>query len=229
MKVNIIVPVFNEEKTLGLVLTKLKQLDLRRLEVKKEIVVVNDGSTDGSKKILSGIKGIKLFNHSSNKGKGAAVKTGISSSNGEIIIIQDADLECNPKYIPFILEPIVKGKSEIVYGSRFLKEGNKQVVLFHEFGNIFLSFATSFLYNSKITDMETGYKVFRREVIKDINLKANRFDFEPEITAKILKKGYKIHEVSISFVGRKFKEGKKITWRDGIKAAYYLIKYRFVD
>ena len=227
MKVNIIVPVFNEEKTLGLVLTKLKQLDLRRLEVKKEIVVVNDGSTDGSKKILSGIKGIKLFNHSSNKGKGAAVKTGISSSNGEIIIIQDADLECNPKYIPFILEPIVKGKSEIVYGSRFLKEGNKQVVLFHEFGNIFLSFATSFLYNSKITDMETGYKVFRREVIKDINLKANRFDFEPEITAKILKKGYKIHEVSISFVGRKFKEGKKITWRDGIKAAYYLIKYRF--
>src|SRR3989344_752215 len=163
MKVNIIVPVFNEEKTLGLVLTKLKQLDLRRLEVKKEIVVVNDGSTDGSKKILSGIKGIKLFNHSSNKGKGAAVKTGISSSNGEIIIIQDADLECNPKYIPFILEPIVKGKSEIVYGSRFLK------------------------------------------------------------------KGLSIKEIPVVSSSRTYKEGKKITAIDGIKALLLMIKFKFTD
>ncbi|AJF60134.1 MAG: glycosyltransferase family 2 protein [Candidatus Diapherotrites archaeon] len=229
MKVNIIVPVFNEEKTLGLVLTKLKQLDLRRLEVKKEIVVVNDGSTDGSKKILSGIKGIKLFNHSSNKGKGAAVKTGISSSNGEIIIIQDADLECNPKYIPFILEPIVKGKSEIVYGSRFLKEGNKQVVLFHEFGNIFLSFATSFLYNSKITDMETGYKAFKRTALDGITLKARGFDFEPEITSKFLKKGLSIKEIPVVSSSRTYKEGKKITAIDGIKALLLMIKFKFTD
>ena len=164
-------------------------------------------------------------------GKGAAIKTGLKNSTGDIILIQDADLEYNPAEYKKLLNPIIENKAKVVYGSRLeaIRKNIKNMYRLHYIGNLFLTIITNLLYGAKITDMETGYKVFKGDVIKDINLRANRFDFEPEITAKIIKKGYKIYEVPIRFIGRKFDEGKKITWVDGIKAVYYLIKYRFVD
>jgi len=231
IKLSVIIPVYNEEKTIRKVIDKVKKVKLKNIS--KEIVVVDDCSKDNTKNILKNINDIslKILFHKKNVGKGSAIKTGLKSSTGDIILIQDADLEYNPDEYEKLLKPIIEDKAKVVYGSRLdaIRKNIKNMYKLHYIGNLFLTLITNLLYGAKITDMETGYKVFRREVIKDINLKANRFDFEPEITAKILKKGYKIHEVSISFVGRKFKEGKKITWRDGIKAAYYLIKYRFVD
>ena len=164
-------------------------------------------------------------------GKGAAIKTGLRYATGEILLIQDADSEYNPNEYPKLLKPILDNKTDVVYGSRLeaIKKNLKKMYKVHYIGNVFLTFLTNMLYGSKITDMETGYKVFRKKVMENVNLRAKGFDFEPEITAKILKNGHKIYEVQINFFGRRFDEGKKITWRDGIKAAYYLIKYRFVD
>ena len=231
MKLSIIIPAYNEEKTILKVINKVKSQRIGKL--RKEIVVVDDFSQDGTGKILSGIKSkdIKIFFHKKNMGKGAAIRTALSNAAGDIILIQDADLEYSPKEYPGLLKPILKNEAKVVYGSRLesIRKNLKNMYKLHYFGNVFLTVMTNALYGAKITDMETGYKVFRKEVIKGMKLKARRFDFEPEITSKILKRGYRIKEVPIDFMGRKFSEGKKITWVDGLKAMYCLIKYRFVD
>ena len=230
-KLSVIIPVYNEKRTVLKVIDKVKKVNINN--VVKEMIVVDDFSTDGTRDILKKInsRSIRIFFHKKNMGKGAAIKTGLKHASGGIILIQDADLEYNPEEYKKLLKPIINNKAEVVYGSRLeaIRKDIKNMYKLHYIGNLFLTLMTNLLYGAKITDMETGYKVFRKEVIKKINLRANRFDFEPEITAKMLKNGYKIHEVPISFAGRKFEQGKKITWIDGVKAAYYLIKYRFVD
>jgi len=229
-KLSIIVPVYNEEKTISEIIERAKKT---KISYAKEILIVDDFSTDNTRNILKKIKDklVKIFYHTKNMGKGAAIRTGLKNSTGDIILIQDADLEYNPDEYKKLLKPIIENKAKVVYGSRVeaIRKNIKNMYKLHYIGNLFLTLMTDLLYQAKISDMETGYKVFRREVIKNINIRANRFEFEPEITAKILRKGYKIYEVPISFVGRKFEEGKKITWVDGVKAAYYLVKYRFVD
>jgi len=230
VKLSIIMPVYNEIDTLKEIIKEVMQLNIKGVE--KELIIVDDGSTDGSREILRNMKlknkEWKIFYHEKNMGKGAAVSTGIKNSSGNIIVIQDADLEYNPKEIQKLIEPIIKGHVKVVYGSRFLRQHNPQYRVYY-LGNIILSWITTLIFFTRVTDMETGYKVFRREVIKHIKLRARGFDLEPEITAKILKQGYKIKELPISFRPRKYEEGKKITWKDGLMAMFYLIKYRFCD
>lgn len=229
-KLSIIIPVYNEEKTILKVIGKIKKT---KLKIDKEVIIVDDFSTDKTRGILKKIKyqSTRIFYHKNNRGKGAAIRTGLRHSEGDIILIQDADLEYNPQEYSRLLEPILSNREKVVYGSRMkvIKANLDKMYKVHYLGNVFLTFVTNILYGSKITDMETGYKVFRREVVDGMRLKATRFDFEPEITAKIMKKGYRIHEVPIGFNARKFQEGKKITWRDGVKALFYLVKYRFSD
>jgi len=222
-------PVYNEKNTILKILKKVKEAKLPK-GIEKEIIIVDDGSQDGTREILNRINDpqIRIFFHSKNQGKGAAIRTGLNYVKGDIILIQDADLEYDPNEYPRLLKPILEGKTSVVYGSRFLGE-RKAMFFWHHLGNKLLSFITNLLYDSILTDMETCYKVFKKEVLEGIKLKANRFDFEPEFTAKILKKKYRIYEVPISYCGREYHEGKKITWRDGITALYTLIKYRFFD
>ena len=231
LKLSVIIPVYNEEKTIGAVIGSVQKVALK--DIKKEIIVVDDFSTDNTRKILLGLmdSNLKIFFHQKNQGKGTAIRTGLKHVTGDIILIQDADLEYNPSEYGKLLRPIIDDNKNVVYGTRleYIKHNVKNMNRLHFIGNIFLTHITNLFYNTHITDMETGYKVFRKEVIDKIKLKAKRFDFEPEITAKILKKGYKICEVPITFKARKFNEGKKITWRDGIKALFYLIKYRFIN
>lgn len=220
MKLSIIVPVYNEEKTIEKVLK-----ELRKLKINKEIIVVDDGSRDKTPEILKKIKGIKVVTHRVNKGKGEAVITGINHARGEVIIIQDADLEYKPKDIPKLLKAMEIFDADAVYGYRFMKRSGKKL-LFHDFGNIFLSFVTSLLFLSSIPDMETGYKLIKRKVLKGICLKAKRFEIEPEITAKLLKNGCKIIFIPIEFEARGFEEGKKIRIWDGVIALFTLLKFR---
>ena len=231
LKLSVIIPVYNEEKTIDAVIGSVQKVALK--DIKKEIIVVDDFSTDNTRKILLGLmdSNLKIFFHQKNQGKGTAIRTGLKHVTGDIILIQDADLEYNPSEYGKLLRPIIEDNKNVVYGTRleYIKHNVKNMNRLHFIGNIFLTHITNLFYNTRITDMETGYKVFRKEVIDKIKLKAKRFDFEPEITAKILKKGYKIYEVPITFKARKFNEGKKITWRDGIKALFYLIKYRFIN
>jgi glycosyltransferase involved in cell wall biosynthesis len=223
---SVIMPVYNERETLSEILAQVRAVDLE-----KEIVVVEDGSTDGTRAILreEEKKGdLKVFYHEANKGKGAAVRTGLQHASGDVIIIQDADLEYDPREYPRLLKPILEGEAEVVYGSRSLVF--KETMFFlQSLGNKIVTLATNLLYGIALSDMETCYKVFRAEVIKSIPLHSRRFEFEPEITAKLLKRGYRIHEVPISYKGREYHEGKKLTWRDGITALWTLLKYRFVD
>ena len=223
---SVIMPVYNERETLSEILAQVRAVDLR-----KEIVVVEDGSTDGTRAILrqEEKKGdLKVFYHEVNRGKGAAVRTGLEHASGDVIIIQDADLEYDPREYPKLLKPILEGQAEVVYGSRSLVF--KETMFFlQSLGNKIVTLVTSLLYGIALSDMETCYKVFRAEVIKSIPLRSRRFEFEPEITAKLLKRGYRIHEVPISYKGREYHEGKKLTWRDGITALWTLLKYRFVD
>ena len=234
MKLSIIIPVFNEEKTIGKILERVRDEQIPK--VTKEIIIVDDGSTDTTKEILKKIKDLKIIFHEKNQGKGAAVKTGIKNATGDYIIIQDADLEYDPKYIKYLLEPILKGEAIVVYGTRLnrmpnLKGEEKNLqFLTHYLGNRFLSLLTSILYGQFITDMETGYKLFPKSALSGIKLNARGFELEPEITAKLLKKKYKIFEVSIKAVPRGYDEGKKInTVTDGLKAFWYLLKYRFTN
>ena len=225
---SIIVPAYNEEKTILEVLKRVEKAD--SLKLKKEIIVVNDCSKDSTGKILQKVKNrYKVFNHEVNQGKGAAIRTGLQHATGDIIIIQDADMEYDPKEFPKLLKPILDGETDVVYGSRLINMDIKNMYWLHYFGNKSLSLATTIIYGTKITDMETGYKVFRKQVVEGLQLKARRFDFEPEITAKIIRRGYKIKELPIDFEARSFEEGKKITWRDGVKALYYLLYYRFFN
>lgn len=235
MKLSIVVPAFNEEKTIGEMLSKLNNLDISPLE--KEIIVVNDGSSDSTREVIEKVKkfnpSLVVMNHPKNKGKGAAVRTGFGGATGDIFIIQDADLEYNPNDIPRIIRPIVEKKARVVYGTRLKMKPvffgkNRTPLLLHFFGNKFLSFSTTVLYGYKISDMETCYKAFDKDVIKGMRLKSRSFNFEPEITAKILKKGIRILEIPIKTKPRGFDEGKKIrTFHDGGIALWTLVKYRF--
>ena len=227
MMVSVIIPVYNEEKTFLELLNKVKKTN-----IKKEIIIVNDGSKDKTKEILQKIKdpNITIINHERNQGKGTAIRTGLNKAIGDIIIIQDADLEYDPSDYERLIAPIVKGEASVVYGTRMFSLSKKDMHTLHYYGNRVLTLITNMIFRSKLSDMETCYKVFKKDVIKNINpLRAKRFDIEPELTAKFLKNGYKIYEVPIKFNPRTFKEGKKITWLDGLKALYYLVKYRFFD
>ena len=230
MKLSIIIPVFNEEKTVEKLIEEVWKVELPQVE--KEIIVVDDGSTDATPEILKRVKNrypeLKVVFKKKNEGKGSAIRRGLKEVTGDLVVFQDADLEYDPRDYPLLMKPILEGKADVVYGSRFL--GPHRVLLFwHLIGNIFLNLVTNFLYNTTLTDMETCYKMFRSDVIKNLPLKARGFEIEPEITAKILKRGYRVWEVPISYNGRGYEEGKKITWKDGFVALYTLFKYRFKD
>lgn len=231
-KLSILIPVYNEEKTLVQVLEMVSQADSAGLE--KELIVVDDGSTDRTREILASLDAskysAKIYYHEKNQGKGAALRTGQGYATGDIIMIQDADLEYSPNEYPELLRPILEGRADVVYGSRL--SGGKITRAFrftHYLGNKFLSFLTNVLYDCTLTDMETCYKVFKAEIFKKVLIKSNRFEFEPEITAKVLKQGVRIYELPISYFGRDYSEGKKITWKDGFGAIWALLKYRFMD
>jgi glycosyltransferase involved in cell wall biosynthesis len=228
MKLSIVMPVFNERNTIKEILRRVRQVDLGALE--REIVVVDDGSSDGTRDILAMEEdsGTRVIYHPENRGKGAAVRTGFAATTGDLIIIQDADLEYDPEDYPKLIEPVLRGKAQVVYGSRFTGP-RKNMLFWHFVGNRFLALLTNILYNTTLSDMETCYKLFTREALEGMVLKSDHFDIEPEMTAKILKKKIRIFEVPISYAGREMEEGKKITWRDGIPALWTLVKYRFVD
>ncbi len=225
MKLSVIIPVFNEKNTIEEIIKRVLAVD-----ISKEIIAVDDGSTDGTTEILKKIaenNEIKVLYHQKNLGKGAAIRTALEKVTGDYVIIQDADLEYDPEDYQQMIKPILKGKAEVVYGSRFTGE-RKNMLFWHYVGNRFLSLVTNVLYNTTLSDMETCYKLFKTDIIKSLKLKAKGFEFEPEVTAKTLRKGVKIYEVPISYAGRDFSEGKKITWKAGFKALWTLIKYRLV-
>ncbi len=229
MKLSVIMPVFNERETLE---ESVKAV--LAVELADEIVLVDDGSTDGTRDLYPAIQAldetIKVHLHEKNQGKGAAVRTGFSKATGDIFLIQDADLEYDPRDYPALIQPIVEGKAAVVYGSRFRGGPTKTMFFWHMVGNKLLTLVTNIVYNTILSDMETCYKVFRADVIRDIPLRSRGFEFEPEITSKVLKRGHRIYEVPISYNGREFEEGKKLNpWVEGPKALFYLLKYRFVD
>ena len=224
---SIIVPVYNEAATIEESVLRALAVDL---PLQKEVIVVDDGSVDDSPKILKGIDDprVKVVNLDTNRGKGTAVRTGIDRSTGDIIVIHDADLEYDPEDWPALLKPILRGQTEVSYGNRFAGP-HRDMLFLHWVGNKFLSIVTNILFNTTLQDMETCYKAFTRRAIGRIRLQSRRFEIEPEITAKLLKAGHRIYEVPISYAGREFHEGKKITWKDGFIALWTLIKYRVVD
>ena len=224
--ISVIIPVYNERNTILEVVQRVQKQPFDQ-----EIIIVDDCSTDSTTEILKETDwpdNVRVFFHTKNMGKGAALRTGIPHATKSITIIQDADLEYNPDDFGVVLKPILDGVADVVYGSRFLGI-HRSFMLHHYIGNKMLTIMTNILYNNILTDMETGYKAFRTEIIQGVKIKSNRFDFEPEITAKVLKKGYRIYEVPIYYAGRDYAEGKKITWRDGFSAMWALIRFRFVN
>ncbi len=227
MHLTVIIPIFNEIKTLQTIVERVLATGLAY-----EIILVDDHSTDGTRDLLTeldGTRGIRVILHEKNQGKGAAVRSGLAAAGGEIILIQDADLEYDPRDYPLLLRPIQEGLADVVYGSRFLGGPRRVTMFWHLLANKLLTFATNLLYDTILSDMETGYKVFRRSVIDGMTLHARRFDFEPEFTAKILKRHFRIFEVPITFNPRDYSEGKKIKFKDAFAALWTLVKYRFVD
>ncbi|MEA3376893.1 MAG: glycosyltransferase family 2 protein [Chloroflexota bacterium] len=243
MKLSVIVPVYNEIDTIAEILRRVKGVDVAVstgfgpentsvLELEREIVVVDDGSTDGTRERLEELANdveTRVFWHEQNQGKGGAVRTGLQHATGDIILIQDADLEYDPRDYPSLLQPILEDRTKVVYGSRFRGGPTKAMFFWHMVGNRFLTLVTNLLYDSILSDMETCYKVFTREVADQLDLKASGWGFDPEITAQILKLGYRIYEVPITYTGREFEEGKKIGWRDGLTVLWTLLKYRFTS
>lgn len=227
IKINILIPVYNEQATILEIIKKVEAAQLPA-GAEKEIIIIDDGSNDGTSAILSTIKHHSVINHSENRGKGAAIRSGLEKATGDIILIQDADLEYNPDEYHKLLLPIINGETKVVYGSRFLTKHQPRYKLLY-FGNKLLSLVSSILYFQWISDMETCYKVFSREALSGLTIKSNRFNLEPEITAKLLRAGHKIKEVPISYQSRSFAQGKKIKWHDGLVAIWSLFKYRFFD
>jgi len=224
MKLSVIVPVFNEENTIEKIIDRVKKVN-----IDKEIIIVDDGSTDGTREILEKWKdeNIRVIHHRRNQGKGSAIRTAIPYIEGEVVVIQDADLEYNPEDYYRLIEPILQGKAKIVYGSRFLKF-NKPIYLRFLLGNKFLTWLINMLYHSRITDSYTCYKAFETDVLRNLTLRAKRFEFEAEVTVKLLKKGYELHEVPISYSPRTLREGKKINWKDALLGILTILKYRFI-
>jgi glycosyltransferase involved in cell wall biosynthesis len=222
---SVIMPVYNERTTVAEMIRRMRAVELPLI---LQVVAVDDGSSDGSDKVLGALEDstVRVITHKENQGKGAAIRTGLAAATGDLILIQDADLEYDPDDWPKLLDPILKGKAQVVYGSRFTGE-RKNMLPLHWFANRILSFTTNILYSSTLSDMETCYKVFDAKAIEGLNIVSNRFDFEPEITAKVLRRGHRIYEVPISYAGREPSEGKKITWRDGFTALAALIRFRF--
>ncbi len=236
MKLSIVMPVYNERATIEEIVDQVRAVDVG---MERELVIVDDASTDGTRELLaqrfSADSVVRVFMHERNRGKGAAVRTGIEQATGDVVLIQDADLEYDPNDYRELLRPIVEEQAQVVYGSRFLGRryrllGRERVAFpVHYLGNRFLNVLTNLLYRSSLTDMETCYKAIARPVLQGLDLRANKFDFEPEVTAKILRRGHRITEVPIRYRPRTYQEGKKISWRDGARAVWTLLKYRFVD
>ncbi|MEK6222283.1 MAG: glycosyltransferase family 2 protein [Chloroflexota bacterium] len=227
MKLSVLMPVYNEVDTIEEIVRRVQDVALAH-----EIIIVDDGSQDGTRDLLKEIEkqpDVRVILHERNQGKGAAVRTGIQAAVGEVMLIQDADLEYDPRDYPILLKPIEEGVADVVYGSRFLGAPHRVILFWNMVANKILTLFTNILYNNILTDMETGYKVFRKEVVEDMVINAKRFDFEPEFTAKLLKKKVRIYEVPISFNPRLYSEGKKIGIMDGVEAVWTLIKYRFIN
>jgi glycosyltransferase involved in cell wall biosynthesis len=227
MNLSVVIPVYNEVHNIREILTRVQGTKLA-----KEIIVVDDGSTDGTREALGKMDGrgkIRVILHKKNQGKGAAVVTGMNAAKGDILLIQDADLEYDPRDYPALLLPIQEGRADVVYGSRFLGAPHRVAMFWHQVANQLLTFMTNILYDSILTDMETGYKVFRREVVEGMKIRSQRFNFEPEFTAKVLKRRYRIYEVPISFNPRDYSDGKKIGLKDAFEAVWALIRYRVMD
>lgn len=225
MKISVVIPTYNEANTVVEIVSRVAAI-----EMEKEIIIVDDGSTDGTHELLKKMgetqKDLKVLYHDRNRGKGATLRTGFGAATGDIIVIQDADLEYDPREYKGLLAPILDGRADVVYGSRFLGGPHRVLFFWHYVGNKILTLISNALTNINLTDMETCYKVFRRQVLSKIVLKSNRFGFEPEFTVKIVKKGFRIYEVPISYSGRDYSEGKKITWRDGLAAIFTLVWFK---
>ena len=233
MKLSVIIPAYNEINTIGEVLSRVLEV-----EFPKEVIVVDDGSTDGTREFLREWEAerekksndeVRILYQPQNMGKGAALRSGFQAATGELIIIQDADLEYHPQEYPKLIEPILDGRADVVYGSRFLGTPRRVLMFRHTLGNKFLTFISNLCTDLNLTDMETGYKVFKKEVLEHLHLKSNRFGFEPEVTAKVAKMNYRIYEVPISYSGRDYWEGKKINWIDGLRAIFSIVRYNFFD
>jgi glycosyltransferase involved in cell wall biosynthesis len=222
---SVLVPVFNERATVAEIIRRVRAVEL---PLQIEVIVVDDGSTDGSDKVLAALEDstVRVISHDKNQGKGAAIRTGLGHARGDLVIIQDADLEYDPRDWLRLIDPVLNHKAAVVYGSRFTGE-RKNMLPAHWIGNRFLTLLANVLYRSTLSDMETCYKLFDRRVLEGIRLVSNHFDLEPEITAKVLRQGYRIYEVPISYAGREYVEGKKITWRDGFSAVFALVRFRF--
>jgi glycosyltransferase involved in cell wall biosynthesis len=229
MKLSIIMPVYNEKATIETIISKVMGADAR---VTKELIIVDDASTDGTRDCLKHFIGrtdLQVIFHERNRGKGAAIRTGLTHATGDIVLIQDADLEYDPKDYARLLDPIIDGQADAVYGNRFHGETHRVLYFWHAFGNSILTLACNLVTNLNLSDMEVGYKVFRADVLRRIRLRSDRFGFEPEVTAKVAKLGCRIYEVPISYYGRTYAEGKKITWRDGVVAFWCIVRYRLFD
>ena len=228
MQLSVVMPVFNEEGTIDEIVARVQAAPFE-----KEIIIVDDCSTDGTRDQIEALReqceNIRVCLHERNQGKGAALRTGFEAVSGDYVIVQDADLEYDPADYPLLMGPLLDGRADVIYGSRFLGGPHRVLFFWHSVGNRFLTLLSNMLTNLNLTDMETCYKAFRRSVLDDLRIRSNRFGVEPEMTAKFARKGWRIYEVPISYAGRKYEEGKKITWRDGFKALFAIFYFRFFD